>query len=80
MRPVDWACRGWQLVRVKKKPFIAEEAAAPYAAKKPAKGKATARATQADAPTIRYASAAQAKKAAAEVSKVHEELFRKLAQ
>jgi hypothetical protein len=67
---------------VRKKSHKVGEAAAPYTAKKAVKGKARAAAAQgkAPAPNIRYATPAQAQKAAEEVFRVHEELFRKLAQ
>ncbi len=80
IRPVDTPGRGRQVGGVKKKTVIAAEAAAPYTAKKPAKGKAGSAAQAATASPVRYASSAQVKKAADEVFKVHEELFRKLAQ
>lgn len=54
------------------------EAAAPYAAKKPAKGKAVAKADEAR--PIRYMDDATFRKSADKVFKVHNELFRKLAQ
>jgi hypothetical protein len=66
---------------VSKKPqHKIKETAAPYAAKKPVQ-QPVAPASPADQPPqIRYATPEQARKAAGEVFKVHEELFRKLAQ
>lgn len=58
-----------------KKPHKVDEPQAPYPAKKPVKA-----AVRAQAPTIRYASPAQAKKAMDKVFRVHSELLRKLAQ
>jgi hypothetical protein len=78
--PVDAPGRRRQVAGVKKKALITKEAAAPYAAKKPAKGKAASGAQAAPAAAVRYASSSQVKKAADEVYKVHEALFRKLAQ
>ena len=60
-----------------KKPPKVQETATPYTAKKPVKAAAPVRQGK---PTIRYATPEQVKKAADEVFRVHEELFRKLAQ
>lgn len=61
-----------------KKPHKAEESAAPYAAKKAAKAEPAS--TSGSTSPIRYATPEQAREAAQEVFKVHEKLFRKLAQ
>lgn len=66
-----------QFVGVKKKTFILEEAAAPDTAKKPAKGKAGAKA---ETTGVRRMDEATFKKSADKVFKTHSELFRKLAQ
>lgn len=59
-----------------KKPHKVDEPQAPYAAKKPVK----AEPAPAQPGGTRYATPEQVRKAAEEVFKVHEKLFRKLAQ
>lgn len=79
--PVDSGRLTEHIARVSKKPRKIEEAATPYAAKKPVPAMAKpAYSTTSPAPAIRYASPEQVRKAAEKVFKVHEELFRKLAQ
>jgi len=63
---------------VKRKPAKVEEPTTPYAAKKRAKGAATA--SKAGGTGVRYMDDATFRKAADKVFKVHHELFRKLAQ
>lgn len=77
IRPVDSRHHPAHISRVSKKPHKVEEATASYAAKKPA---AVPVSTSGSAPTIRYATPEEARQAAEEVFKVHEKLFRKLAQ
>jgi len=63
---------------VKKKPAKVEEAAAPYAARKPAKKAAPAAST--DGKQVRYLDRETASKLTKEIMDKHHDLFRKLAQ
>jgi len=65
---------------VSKKSHQVGEAAAPYTAKPTAKVPAATLDATANTSTSRYAKPEDARSAAAKVFKVHEELFRKLAQ
>ena len=63
---------------MKKKPAKVGEAAAPYAAKKPAKGAASA--ASSDGKPVRYLDREVASKLTKEIMDKHHDLFRKLAQ
>ena len=77
-RPVDSPRLPRQLGGVKKRTVKVGESATPYAAKKPAMAEPAS--PSGSTPPIRYATPEQAREAAQEVFKVHEKLFRKLAQ
>jgi hypothetical protein len=77
IRPVDTPGRGRQVGGVKKKTFIAAEAAAHYTAKKAAKGKAAAKATGSGSARDSDAAFQQV---VAKIFSERKELLRKLAQ
>ena len=76
MRPVDRSSRRLQFGPVKKKPAMASEAAAPYAAKKAGKGKVIPKAESG----VRYLDSETAQKLTKDIFDKHHDLFRKLAQ
>lgn len=78
-RSVDTAASTAHLPDVSKKPHKVGEAAAPYTAKKAAKA-AVPLTSSGNSSGVRYIDDATFKKASAKVFKVHDELFRKLAQ